>query len=131
MIQAYKDGKDLYALMAAHVFSLVAQNLAHELNAQTENRFGTVTIAEYNPDKHTEHLSPIKKQLVDDKFVYYDNQIGQATTWRFKELTPEDCYDGTMYRKVMKTLLLGGLTPHLKGETLGEPYCSRVSLNVA
>ncbi len=126
MIQAYVDGQDLYAFMASRVFSLVASRTAEKLNAQLG--MATREYKSIDPKTQADHLAPLNRQLVKDCFVYYDDGI---EAWSSKELKPENCFDGSLYRRMMKTLLLGGITPHRIGETLGEPYYSGVSINVA
>lgn len=99
MIQTYIEGGDLYSSMAAHVFSLVAEKFATDLS------MGSLDI---------DHIaSPVYRQLLSDEFVYQtgetkvDKLYKEHDQWDYKELSPENCSDGTLYRKFMKTLLLG------------------------
>ncbi len=87
MIEAYNQGQDLYSAMAAKVFTLVAKELVHNLN------IGRVRESCFNRSMY--------KALLDGGFVF------KTDKWYYKELTPEDCYDGTLFRKLMKTLFLG------------------------
>lgn len=92
MVQAYRDDKDLYSVMASRIFSFIAEKLAGELNS----RLGSLDM-----EDPVHGLSPIRQQLFKDEFVYLD-----GGKFKPKPLTPDDCVDGTLYRKVMKTLML-------------------------
>ena len=83
-------------MMAAKVFSLLAQKTAAEVNDRRRK-------GNFNPEDPAHGMAPIRQQLVKDGFVYLDSSGVYAS----KELKPEDCYDGTLYRKMAKTLLLG------------------------
>jgi DNA polymerase I-like protein with 3'-5' exonuclease and polymerase domains len=105
MIQAYIEGKDIYSTMAAFVFTLVAKGFSEKLNM---TRATEADLAHY--------ASPVYKYLLDNKFVYRDGYYYGAMTedhyvsegaWKYKEITIDDCYDGSLFRKYMKTLLLG------------------------
>ena len=98
MQESYIQGRDLYSMMAARVFTLVGHDLVNKINARAVN---------------PAHLaSPVYNHLIEDGFVFptaeteYKNGI-EIAIYSSKELAPEDCYDGTIYRKMMKTLLLG------------------------
>ncbi len=93
MIQAYIEGKDLYSTLAARVFSLLAVRMSEDLN----HRIYQLDMAD-----PTHGMVPFKQQLYKDGFVYFGTEQFET-----RELTPEDCYDGTLYRKTMKTLWLG------------------------
>lgn len=104
MIEAYKKGVDIYSFMAAHVFSLVSNKTAEKLNYDRSGGFGKVSGPIPTPDEQIHTISPVKKQLVKDGFIFFDVD---SDSWLTKALTADDCYDGTLYRKFMKTLLLG------------------------
>lgn len=95
MIQAYMDDKDLYSTLAAKTYSLLANRTAKELTDWLKK-------GELNKDDPVHGLSPLRQQLYKDGFIFYDGD-----GYKSQDLSPEDCLDGTMYRKMMKTLLLG------------------------
>lgn len=101
MIETYKQGQDLYAMMASKVFTLLADRTAKLLNDRHEDR-GPITKSDLEDLTHG--LAPIKQQLVEDGFIFISSD---KQSFMSRALTPEDCYDGTKYRKTMKTLLLG------------------------
>ena len=84
----YNSGRDLYSTMACEVFTIVASRFADLLNNEL------VKVENYH-----EGLYP---QLIKDSFV-----AKVDTGYTASEVKYEDCYDGTLYRRVMKTLLLG------------------------
>jgi DNA polymerase-1 len=92
MIQAYQEGRDIYSSMAAFVFTLLARAFAERL---------TVNLAVEEDLVH--YASPVYKELLEKKFVYSE----KPGLWTYREVTIEDCYDGSLFRKIMKTLLLG------------------------
>lgn len=95
MIQSYVQGKDLYSMMASKVFTLLAERTAGELTQR--QRAGHL-----NMEDPVHGMAPIRQTLWKDGFIYHDEE-----GFEHKALIPEDCYDGTLYRKMMKTLLLG------------------------
>ena len=102
MIQTYLDDKDIYSTMAAKIFSLVANRLVEKLNFQI-TELGRI-FKTIEPEAQVEHLGSLHKQIITDGFTFYDIT---RTQWGSKELTSDDCFDGTLYRKFCKTLLLG------------------------
>jgi DNA polymerase-1 len=106
MIQSYRDGIDIYAMMASKVFSFLAMRTAEELQKRAiiGNKHAEPGQPLSKDEVAINTLIPVKKSLVVDGFVYYDEE---NELWRHKELEPSDAYDGTLYRMMMKTLLLG------------------------
>ena len=102
MIQAYIENKDLYSTLAARVFTLLANRMCEELNERISDKRAAYAQFDYNDP--VKGMVPFKQQLYHDGFVYLDNETGYFES---KPLAPEDCYDGTIYRKTMKTLWLG------------------------
>lgn len=99
MIDSYVQGKDLYSMMASKVFTLLAERTATELNHRLAS-------GHLNEDDPVHGMAPIRQTLYRDGFLYR-NTPESGGDFTHKSLTPEDCYDGTLYRKMMKTLLLG------------------------
>lgn len=92
MIGAYVEDKDLYAMMAAKIFTFIAEKTAQDLNER-------LNLLDLNDPVHG--LAPLRQQLYKDSFVFWN-----GTLFNFKPLKTEDCEDNTLYRKVMKTLML-------------------------
>ena len=95
MIETYLNGQDLYSMMAAKVFTLLAKKTAGELDERRRS-------GHFNPGDPAHGMAPIRQQLVKDGFAFLKDDV-----FCYKPLEPTDCYDGTLYRKMAKTLLLG------------------------